>query len=429
MSQEKIKNRIDYKTLSEALSIQTKHGDDQAMLSYIQSKLADLDVTVQTDDYGNIYVTKGTAKSYPCVVAHTDTVQSVLADVTIYRNEDTIFAFDPVKRTQHGIGGDDKVGVYITLQLLVDIPIMKAVFFRDEEIGCKGSDYSITNHKEWYEDCGYVLMADRRGNSDAIRVSGGLIIASDDFLDACQSLFEKYGYKETIGIFTDVDTLTAGGIGISTINLSCGYHEPHTSKEVVSFRDVNKCYNLMYDIISEQNGTKFPHECKAYVYKSKHAGPYTKESLFHDLAKYGTQIFSPVKERQKKMFPPLIFGDKVSLYDDFKETDVVGKEGKKKLYIYTGIKSLPITGETKCPKCARPALDNLFYLPYESRMYCTHCNDYVDDTEVNRLFEFLEVEDREDTFVYSNYCSGWLNKKDALWSAKLGSWTTDGLPF
>jgi tripeptide aminopeptidase len=422
MSQEKIKNRIDYKILSETLSIQTKYGQDEDMLSYIRSRLSNLDVTVQEDSYGNIYATKGTADVYPCVVAHTDTVQSILANVNIFRSEDTIFAFDPIKRVQHGIGGDDKVGVYITLQLLTDLPTLKAVFFRDEEIGCRGSSYSITNHKDWYADCGYVLMADRRGNKDVITLSGGIIITSEEFMEACNDIYERYSYEEADGIFTDVDTLTAGGIGISTVNLSCGYFEPHTSREVVSFNDVNRCYNLMYDIVNEVGSTKFAYVAEIPVYKKKYSTKYTSAK---NAERVGAS--TPILSRQTKLFPPLEIGVNIGRYDNFIETDII--KGKKKIYAFKGVRTLSLVGETTCRKCNSAVLDNVFYLPYEGRMFCTQCNEYIDDELVNGLLQFLEVEDRDDVFVYSVYSSGWIHKKHAVWDAKLTSWVDDGLPF
>lgn len=427
MSQEKIKNRIDYKGLSETLSIQTKHGNDEAMLDYIKEKLGSLEVTVQEDEYGNIYVTKGNAKYYPCVVAHTDTVQSVLTNVSIYRSEDTIFAFDPIKRRQHGIGGDDKVGVYIALQLLVDLPTLKVVFYRDEEIGCLGSTYSMKHHLDWYKDCGYVMMADRRGNNEAIRVSGGIVITSDEFLEACKEQLSKYEYVPAIGLLTDVDNLVAGGIGVSAINLSCGYHEPHSSIEIVSFKDVNRCYNLMYDILVEHNNKRFEHEYEPPIHKPHKGSKSAYNSYYNDLSKYASPVSNSLRKRQEKMFPPLVLGDKRFAHDNFIETDVT--KNKQTIYEYRGTKSLPLTGEVRCPNCNNPVLENVFYLPFEGRMFCTSCNDYVDDTKVGNLLQHLEVEDRDDTFVYSVYSSGWIKKNQATWSDKLGSWVTNGLPF
>lgn len=426
---EKIKNRVDFKMLTQTLAIQTRFNDDEAMLTFIRSRLRDINVTVQEDGYGNIYVTKGKAKSYPCVVAHTDTVHEVLKDVNIFRSGDTLFAFDPIKRAQCGIGGDDKVGVYITLQLLSDLPIMKAVFFRDEEIGCKGSNYSITNHKDWYKDCGFVLMADRRGNKDIVTVSGGVVCTSLDFLETCDPLFKKYGYKDTVGIFTDIDMLTVGGIGISTVNFSSGYHEPHSNREIVSINDINVCYNLMYDIIIEHGEKEFLYKASIPDYKFetfRYKSTKTENNSYvHNVNVEGASM--KIKERQLKLYAPLWLGSKSRKYENFKESDVV--KSNRKVYDFCGVKALSLTSDIDCSKCKTSVLENVFFLPYEGRMYCTKCNDYISDSKVPKLLEHLEVEDNDDTFVYSLYSNGWILKNQAVWNENISSWVDDELPF
>lgn len=427
MNQNTIKNRINFKTLTTILGIQTESYNDEDMLSYILERLKEMDVTVQQDDFKNIYVTKGESKVYPCVVAHTDTVHKKLTNVNIFRTDDTLFAFDPKSRKQCGIGGDDKVGVYITLQLLEDMPIMKAVFFRDEEVGCRGSSYSIKNHKDWYSDCGYVLMADRRGNSDVITVSGGIVISSTEFLEACDSIFEKYGYKDAVGITTDVDALTYGGIGVSTVNFSCGYHDPHSSREVVSISDVNVCYNLMYDIITTHPDKTFKYEATIPSYKHTYSkrGTTYNDSFINSIAKSGAS--TDIRKRQEKLFTPLTYGYHKTEHSLFVENDIT--KDKVNIYSYRGVKALPITLECSCNKCKTSGIDNIFYLPFEGRMFCTKCNYYIDDNLTPYYLKFLEVDDNGVSFVYSLYANGWIKKSDAKWYGKLSSWVSIGLPF
>jgi len=136
-------NRISIPLLSSTLAVQTESKDDQRMIDFIKNELKKLKVKIQTDKYGNIYVTKGTANTYPCIVSHTDTVHSVIPDYlykgseeqtkgfTLYRAGDILFAFSEVKVQQVGIGGDDKTGVYLCLQALIDMDVLKVVFYRD----------------------------------------------------------------------------------------------------------------------------------------------------------------------------------------------------------------------------------------------------------------------------------------------------------
>jgi hypothetical protein len=74
-------------------------------------------------------------------------------------------------------------------------------------------------------------------------------------------------------------------------------------------------------------------------------------------------------------------------------------------------------------------VENVYFLPYEGRMYCTKCNDYVDDAKVPALLQNLEVEDNSVVFVYSLYSAGWLPKEEAKWNTKITSWVSTQLPF
>jgi hypothetical protein len=431
---DKVKNRIDYTFLMEVLAVQSSGIDDSAMSAYIKNKLADLEVDVQEDNYGNIYVTKGTSKMYPCLVAHTDTVHPIIPKFHLFRSEDVLFAFNPLTGKQTGIGGDDKVGVFVLLQALADIPIMKAVFYRHEESGCHGSRYSIKNHKEWYADCGYVIEPDRRGYADAITNSGGVEITSQDFIDDITPFMEKYVYTEAVGLFTDVDTLVSYGIGVSTINFSCGYHAPHSSQEVVSISEVNIVYNLIFDIV-----TTNPHKQYLHVPVAKPHVPYVPfnfpnkkfDQWTRSAERAASSFSSPIggKERQTKCFPPLVFEQYATktTFENFAEYDVL--KNNKKVYRYTGLKVLSLIGDHSCPHCGANVVETVFYLPYEGRMYCAKCNEYVLDTAVQGMLKFLEVEDNNVTFVYSVYSDGWLDKDNAVWTDKLCSWVSDDLPF
>ncbi len=44
------------------------------MIRFIARRLEDLGVDYSIDRMGNIFATKGTADTYPCLVAHTDEV-------------------------------------------------------------------------------------------------------------------------------------------------------------------------------------------------------------------------------------------------------------------------------------------------------------------------------------------------------------------
>jgi len=421
---EKIKNRIDVRFLAETLAIQTNSYDDHDMLTFIKNKLAQINVTVQEDGYGNIYVTKGIANDYPCLVAHVDTVHSLVKNFNVFQTGDTLFAFDSDKGKQCGIGGDDKVGVYILLKALLDIPVLKAVFFKDEEVGRKGSTYSIYNHKDWYNNCNYIIQPDRRDFCDLITNSGGVDMTSKEFLEETQEIADKYEYIETIGLCTDADTLASGHVGVSCLNISCGYVNPHSSYEIVSIEGVNSAYNYIFDVLSEFPHRRFEHIPPKKIYSTK----WSKD------AGYYNQLFNSKKKKgpvQGKLFgpDPLIsdvyaYANKIE-FDNFVLT--AQTKDKQNLYKYVGIKAIPFALDVSCGKCKE--LRSLFYMPYEGRIFCTKCNDFATNEDDLDLFKHLEVDDNDVTFVFSVYADSWMDKTEAKWDETLKCWVPDDMPF
>ena len=113
------------------------------MSDYLYSK----DYDFYLDDMSNIYITKGETEFYPCFVAHLDTVHhmsNILVKEEKHPNDhgeykDALKAYTPFSNQPTGIGGDDKCGIFVCLQLLEKLDNVKVAFFVSEEIGCIGS--------------------------------------------------------------------------------------------------------------------------------------------------------------------------------------------------------------------------------------------------------------------------------------------------
>jgi tripeptide aminopeptidase len=267
------------------LEVQSCSGRVERMTQLITNLAKSFGATVKIDN-GNVYVTKGKPKAngYPCMVAHTDTVHEIVADNEYSVGYDTtngiIYAYNPVKRNFTGIGGDDKVGIYIALAAVRDFDSIKAVFFRDEEIGCVGSGLADLT---FFSDCMYALQCDRRGYGDFINNISGTDISSKDFQDDVASIIDGYNYKFTKGMTTDVGKLTSLGVGISCANMSCGYYNPHSPEEIIVVDDVISCKDMVYDIICMVD-KKYPHVPPKPSYttgKDYYGNPY-KYSSFYD---------------------------------------------------------------------------------------------------------------------------------------------------
>ena len=240
---------------------------------------------IENDTHGNIYVTKGKANLYPCIVSHLDQVHKYAQNKTIFQNGDYLLAFDGPR--QVGTGGDDLVGVFMCLQLLEDYNFIKVVFFVAEEVGCIGSGACDLSY---FDDCMFIGQADRKNNSDFINYSNGVQLFGEEFSTFVAPVLKDYNYKECVGIATDAGCLSKRNVGIACFNISCGYYNPHTSTEYVSIKDVTNCYNVICDIISNSDkrflftrptvtyGSK-PTESKSELYNALFQG-FKKSKLY-----------------------------------------------------------------------------------------------------------------------------------------------------
>lgn len=250
---------------------------------WVKDNIPDAEIRTDNND-GNVYIVRGVADVYPCVVAHLDQVQrNHSKDFIAVETDDIIFGYSPSNRCREGLGADDKNGIWIALQCLKEFDIIKVAFFVGEEIGCVGSGRC---DMWWFENCQYIIEPDRRGSSDLItNISGDL--CSEAFKDYIP--MKDFGYSEKSGLMTDVLELLERGVGISCINLSCGYYEPHTDDEFTVKVDLLNCLELVKTIIVNCGVQVFHHEYQC-AYKSSYSSSYNGMSRWdweeYD-AKYG----------------------------------------------------------------------------------------------------------------------------------------------
>lgn len=117
----------------------------------------------------------------------------------------------------------------------------------------------------FFTDCRFVVECDRKGDSDMVTDINGTALCSRDFITKAQ--LRRHGYKTTHGLFTDVYALKRKGLGVSCVNLSCGYYEPHTDHEYTVIADLLKCQRLVKHIIRTHK-TVSSHEHKEHRFQS-----------------------------------------------------------------------------------------------------------------------------------------------------------------
>ena len=205
--------------LNDTLSVQTSSGKEEKMIAYIKEfvtkNLPSAKVKVKSN---NVYVTKGVADYYPCVVAHTDTVHDMYDDFGVYERDGVLFAFSNDTETQVGIGGDDKVGVWIGLAMLLEKDAVKCAFFHSEEIGCVGSSQADMS---FFKDVGYCFQSDRRGNKDFVTKISGKYLSGKKFQKKILGLLKTHNFElQPNGGLTDVKALKGLDIDVCMANIS-----------------------------------------------------------------------------------------------------------------------------------------------------------------------------------------------------------------
>lgn len=241
------------KLLKALYTINSPSGAEGAMRTFITSWLDKKKISWSTDKEGNIYAVKGKAKSYPCVVAHMDEVHVENEHKKVIYEDRIMFAMDMKTLKTTGIGADDKNGIWICLKLLATQPAIKCAFFIKEEVGCIGSDAADMS---FFENCRFVLECDRRGSEDLITKIGVVELCSPEFIQVLP--LNEFGYKITNGMMTDIMALKNKNLGLSCVNISCGYYYPHTAQEITYLPHLLNCLNFVKAII-EKTQDVYPH--------------------------------------------------------------------------------------------------------------------------------------------------------------------------
>jgi len=237
-----------YELLKEVLSVPSKTYQEDLLIQFICDWLDKNNITYYVDDLYNIYATKQTDQDieyFPCVVAHTDTVHNI--DTINVKEEMLPDAQGNVKLSLKaynnngdptGIGGDDKCGVYGCLELLKELPNLKAAFFVAEETGCKGSFNADPN---FFTNVGYVIQFDAPENNmiSEFLMNKPMFNRDSEFFNVGGRLITEHFPGDTEyhrHPYTDIYPLNKN-FGLSCFNISIGYYNYHTRNEYVVVDD------------------------------------------------------------------------------------------------------------------------------------------------------------------------------------------------
>lgn len=311
------------RTLKSILSVQSESEKEYMMQQSILDRLQNIKSSLTekeqknfvVDFYeGNIFVTKGVLskkEKYPCVVSHTDTVHDIINSYSIEEKDGWFYAMDNDKLEQVGTGGDDKVGIFITLEMIRAKKKIKAAFFAEEEIGLVGSTRAPS---VFFKDCGFALQCDRKGNGDFVDEIGGTELYGSNFSKTIGPILKRYEYKETSGGSTDVVSIKEK-VDICVANMSCGYYRPHSADEVVHIDSVINCRDMVSDLIDKLGNKLWKHkytkQYSSYGYSGNYwstmwGGSNTKRdtkpaNTYVSEKKNGITTYSPAEENDDSL--------------------------------------------------------------------------------------------------------------------------------
>jgi len=297
--------------LTDIMSIQTKSYKTKSMRNYIKSRIKKLKLKYEQDNYGNIYVTKGDIDRYPTMVCHIDTVHDINKNVHVMRYNDIMFAMDMQKVEQYGIGGDDKVGIYITLQLLESFDYFKAVFFLDEEVGCVGSSKA---NFDFFNDSTIVLQCDRRGYNDFVNTISGTQLFDDTLQYDIQDILTQYGRNVVSGGMTDVESI-AEKTNVQVANMSCGYYNPHSNEEYIKISEVHKTLYMCNEILLRTSNKLYRIENRINHNHYSWAGNYGTSQYWSYNNGYGTAYYDTDVSYEPEICPHCGVND--AYYDEW----------------------------------------------------------------------------------------------------------------
>jgi hypothetical protein len=264
---------------------------------------------IEQDAIGNVFVRKGSAESYPCVAAHLDQVQrNHSKDFEVIEGNDVVFGYSAKSRSQQGLGADDKNGIWIALECLREFSDLKVAFFVGEEIGCKGSGACDLT---FFKDCRYVIQPDRMHGHDLITSMAVGDVCSRDFVKALGA--KEYGYREENGSITDVGELVERGIGISCLNLSCGYYDAHTDHEFTVLSELQNCLDFVCHIIDTLTEKSYPFEYEGW-------GGYGRYGYYGTGHTYGGYYYQKPSKVSEPLSKTVSLGPS-SVFKDDKDND------------------------------------------------------------------------------------------------------------
>ena len=209
------------------------------------------------------------------LVAHMDTVHRQPVANILYSRDGRLMM------SPEGIGGDDRCGVYMILEI-IKAARCHVLFTEDEEIGCIGArDFAKSKFRP---QVNYIVEVDRRGSNDAVFYQ----CENREFAEFVCS----FGFEEAYGSFSDISVI-APQLGVAAVNISAGYYNEHSRHEYIDQDAVERNISLLRELVQTPTGL--------YEYvERRHT---SSQMSFEDMQLWGFDGLVESKNRTKQLMP------------------------------------------------------------------------------------------------------------------------------
>ncbi|MFO8019108.1 MAG: hypothetical protein R6U96_10765, partial [Promethearchaeia archaeon] len=219
--------------------IPSPSGMEDNIREHLTNHLSKKGIQHKTDRKGNIYSLSNPGA--PLLSAHMDTKPFLTEKGNMY----PITISDGKISGTDIIGGDDKCGIYLILEMLKhrpqDINFLISV---EEEDSRKGVKAFMKDHGDEVAQLPYALVLDRHGSRDILCTQNRYGVLA--FESRLAQIGKQFGYSPARGLLSDADILC---YQISCANLSVGYYNAHDTDEYIILDDLKNAYFYVNEIL------------------------------------------------------------------------------------------------------------------------------------------------------------------------------------
>jgi len=227
----KNKNALDL--LIDLTEFTVPHGNEDLMYDKIKSNC---NKNLNKDEFGNLFINIGESKIL--FSAHLDTysknvekIKHVIDNNFLKTDESTI------------LGGDNRVGCAILINMINNNIPGNYYFFCGEEVGRLGSEYH--NSKISEDEYLLAITFDRKEIGSICNYQRGIKLANDKLVDFLMSELNKTGYKffkDNFGL--SCDTYSFNKKVNNCLNISTGVYDEHKVTERVDINFYKSIFNI-----------------------------------------------------------------------------------------------------------------------------------------------------------------------------------------